>query len=179
MKDNFENVLSLVLKEEGGFVNNPDDPGGMTNLGVTKKVWEGFVGRAVDEAEMRSLTRADVTPLYKQDYWNKVCGDDLPHGLDYAVMDFAVNSGTGRAAKLLQKTCGVDPDGTIGPATLGVVNTADARDLIGKVCDQRLAFLRSLPTFATFGKGWSARVARVRAASDKMAQGIGATAGQG
>src|ERR1700686_1791164 len=103
MTNNFDNVLKLVLKEEGGFVNDPRDPGGMTNLGVTKRVWEAFVGHDVDEAGMRALTPPAVGPLYPQNYWNRVHADDLPVGVDYAVMDYAVNSGTSRAAKTLQR----------------------------------------------------------------------------
>lgn len=177
MQDNFDNVLALVLKEEGGFVNDPQDPGGMTNLGVTKRVWEGFVGHPVDEAEMRALTPASVGPLYKQNYWDKVHGDDLPRGLDYAVMDLAVNSGTGRAAKFLQQACGIEDDGVIGPGTMAAINAANPVDLIDKVCNHRLAFLQSLPTFAHFGKGWTARVVRVKATSEQMAQAAGAAGG--
>lgn len=178
MQNNFDHVIGLVLQEEGGFVNNPKDPGGMTNLGVTLRVWEAFVGHSVGEAEMRALTPAIVTPLYKQNYWDKVSGDNLPRGLDYAVMDFAVNSGPVRAAKTLQEICGVNQDGSIGPATLAVVNSADPAGLIDKLCNQRLAFLKSLSTFATFGKGWTARVTRVKAASEQMAQGAGSAAAQ-
>lgn len=181
MLGNFDNVLQIVLKDEGGFVNNPADPGGMTNLGVTKRVWEGFVGHAVNEADMRALTPADVAPLYRQNYWNGVRGDDLPAGVDYAVMDFAVNSGVNRAAKFLQQACNVNPDGNIGPNTLSAVNNADPTTLIDTVCDQRLAFLQSLPTFATFGKGWTSRVNRVKDAAEQMVQPkpLGTAQGQG
>jgi lysozyme family protein len=181
MNNNFDNVLKLVLKEEGGFVNDPIDPGGMTNLGVTKSVWEAFVGHEVDEAAMRALTPAAVAPLYRQNYWNRVYADDLPAGVDYAVMDYAVDSGASRAAKTLQRACGVADDGAIGDQTMQAVNAADPVTLIDALCDQRLAFLQSLDTFATFGKGWTARVERVKAASEQMQQppevGIGQSGG--
>jgi lysozyme family protein len=175
MVSNFDKVLALVLKEEGGFSNDPRDPGGMTNLGVTKRVWEAFVGHEVDEAAMRALTPATVAPLYRQNYWNRVHGDELPTGLDYAVMDFAVNSGTSRAAKTLQRACGVVDDGAIGPKTMQAVHGAEPTPLIDSVCEQRLSFLQSLPTFDTFGRGWTARVERVKAASEQMLQtpGVG------
>ena len=183
MLGNFDNVLQIVLKEEGGFVNNPADPGGMTNLGVTKRVWEAFVGHAVSEADMRALTPADVTPLYQKNYWNGIRGDNLPVGVDCAVMDFAVNSGVSRAAKFLQQACNATPDGNIGPNTLNAVNNADPITVIDTVCDQRLAFLQSLSTFATFGRGWTNRVNRVKAAAEQMVQspplGAGAAQGQG
>ena len=168
MKDNFEQCLALLLRDEGGFVNNNRDPGGMTNLGVTKKTWEEWVGHPVDEAAMRALGPADVSPLYKKNYWDKVRGDDLPAGVDYACFDFAVNSGVGRASKVLQQTVGVNPDGAIGPATLGAVKSQNARDIAKEICEIRLNFLQSLPTWADFGKGWGARVARVEEMALKM-----------
>ena len=168
MKDNFEQCLALVLKHEGGYVNNPKDPGGMTNLGVTKRVWEEYVGHTVDEAAMRALGPADVAPLYKKNYWDKIHGDELPAGVDYACFDLAVNSGVGRAAKILQKALGVNPDGAIGPATLNAVASCNPREVASEICDLRLGFLQSLPTFDTFGKGWSRRVAEVEKLSFEM-----------
>ena len=111
MRNNFAESLQALLKHEGGFVNHPSDPGGMTNLGVTKAVWEAWVTHPVSEAEMRSLTPEKVAPLYKNKYWDKICGDDLPSGVDMVVFDAAVNSGPGRAAKWLQACVGVEPDG--------------------------------------------------------------------
>ncbi|HET8888280.1 MAG TPA: glycosyl hydrolase 108 family protein [Candidatus Angelobacter sp.] len=181
MTGNFDNVLKFLLSDEGGFSNDPRDPGGMTNLGVTKRVWEAFVGHPVDETAMRALTPADVAPLYRQNYWNRVHCDDLPVGVDYAVMDYAVNSGTSRAARTLQRACGVADDGAIGPETIDAVNAADPVTLIDNICDQRLAFLQSLPTFDTFGRGWTARVQRVKTASAQMQQtpevGVGQSGG--
>jgi lysozyme family protein len=168
MKDNFEQCLALVLKEEGGYVNNPKDPGGMTNLGVTKKVWEEYVGHSVDEAVMRSLGPEDVAPLYKKNYWDKIKGDALPRGVDYACFDLAVNSGVGRAAKFLQQAVGVSADGAVGPATLDAVEKADPRSLATEICDLRLKFLQSLPTWDTFGRGWGRRVAEVEKTAFEM-----------
>ena len=168
MKDNFEQCLALVLKSEGGFVNNPKDPGGMTNLGVTKKVWEDWVGHPVDEAAMRALGPADVAPLYKANYWDKIKGDDLPAGVDYACFDLAVNSGVGRAAKTLQKAVGVAQDGAIGAATLAAVGAQNPRDLATEICEIRLNFLQSLPTWDTFGRGWGRRVSEVEETAFRM-----------
>ena len=169
MKDNFEQCLALVLKEEGGFVNNPKDPGGMTNLGVTKAVWEKWVGHEATEAEMRALGPQDVAPLYKTNYWDKIGGDSLLLGIDYAVFDMAVNSGVSRAAKTLQQVLGVTPvDGQIGPATLRACEEANAREVATRVCEARLAFLQSLSTYATFGRGWSSRVSEVERVAFNM-----------
>ena len=158
----FEEALEHVLKHEGGFVNHPKDPGGMTNLGVTKKVWDEWIGRESSEDEMRNLKPEDVANLYKKLYWDRVKGDDLPSGVNYCVFDAAVNSGTGRAAKWLQEAVGAVPDGAIGAKTLAKVAAHDADSLVNAYCDVRLNFLKSLKTFDTFGKGWSRRVEGVR-----------------
>ena len=158
----FEEALEHVLKHEGGFVNHPADPGGMTNLGVTKKVWDEWIGRESSEDEMRNLKPEDVANLYKKLYWDRVKGDDLPSGVNYCVFDAAVNSGTGRAAKWLQEAVGAVPDGAIGAKTLAKVAAHDADSLVNAYCDVRLNFLKGLKTFDTFGKGWSRRVEGVR-----------------
>ena len=169
MISNIETALAHVLQSEGGYVNNPADPGGMTNLGCTKAVWEEFVGHPVSEADMRELTPADVAPLYKRKYWDKVAGDDLPAGLDYCVFDAAINSGPGRAAKWLQEVAGVNADGSIGPATLKAIDAFSPLEIIAQYNDKRLQFLESLPTFATFGKGWSNRVSSVQSIASQQA----------
>ena len=169
MKDNFEQCLALVLKSEGGFVNNVKDPGGMTNLGVTKAVWENWVGHPVTEADMRALGPKDVAPLYKANYWDKIGGDSLPLGVDYATFDMAVNSGVSRAAKTLQQVLGVGADGQVGQATINACEAANAREGATGVCEARLAFLQSLPTYDTFGRGWANRVASVEKTAFDMA----------
>lgn len=168
MKENFDEALKAILHHEGGFVNHPKDPGGMTNLGVTKRVWEEWVGHEVDEKAMRALTPAIVGPMYKVKYWDKVRGDDLPAGVDYAVFDAAINSGPGRAAKWLQTTVGAVPDGAIGAGTLGKVAAMEPAAIIEKYQETRLAFMQSLPTWDTFGKGWGRRVTEVKEAALKM-----------
>lgn len=168
MKENFQKALDAVLHHEGGFVNHPRDPGGMTNLGVTKKVWEEWVKREVTEAEMRALTPEMVGPLYKQMYWDRVRGDDLPDGVDYIVFDTAVNSGVSRAARFLQACVGADQDGAIGPRTLALVRAADPKQLVEDYAKRRLSFLSALPTWDTFGRGWSRRVAEVQNTANTM-----------
>jgi len=168
MKGNFEQCLAFVLKSEGGFVNNPKDPGGMTNLGVTKKTWESWVGHEVDEEAMQNLGPEDVAPLYKEKYWDAIGGDNLPAGVDYSVFDCAVNSGPQRAIKLLQKTLDLNEDGILGPMTLKSVQEANPRTLATTYCEDRLTFLQSLPTYSIFGAGWSRRVLDVEENAFKM-----------
>lgn len=171
--NNFNAAMQHVLKSEGGFVNHPKDPGGMTNLGVTARTWGEWVGHDPSEKEMRELTPEKVAPLYKRKFWDLIKGDDLPSGVDYVVFDIAVNSGPGRAAKMLQQCIGVTPDGGIGPKTLAAVLTCtssgdETKSLINKICDKRLEFWKSLPTFETFGKGWTNRGNSVRDEALKM-----------
>jgi len=162
MKENFDKLFVKLIRHEGGFVNHPSDPGGMTNLGVTKQVWEEWVGHSVDEKAMRNLTPEMVKPLYKRKYWDKVCGDDLPAGVDYCVFDAAVNSGPGRAIKWLQQAVGVTQDGFLGPKTLAAVKAANPQLLVVSYNAVRLAFLQDLPTWDAFGRGWGRRVAEVK-----------------
>jgi lysozyme family protein len=168
MVSNWDNAFKLMLKSEGGFVNHPSDPGGMTNLGVTKATWENWVGRESDEAEMRGLTPEKVEPLYKKKYFDAVRGDELPVGLDYLMFDFAVNAGAGRAIKTLQTAVGVTPDGGFGPMTMAAVQTVDPVELIERFSQAKEDFYRSLTTFATFGKGWLNRVADVKVKASSM-----------
>jgi len=168
MLNNWQKSFELMLKSEGGYVNNPADPGGRTNLGVTQATWENWVGRQVDEPEMRGLTADKVEPLYKERYFDAVRGDVLPVGLDYLMFDFAVNAGPGRAIKLLQSAVGVTPDGGFGPMTLAAVQAVDPVVLIEKFSHAKEDFYRSLSTFATFGKGWLNRVADVKAKASAM-----------
>jgi len=168
MQSDWQKSFELMLKSEGGYVNNPADPGGMTNLGVTKATWENWVGRASDEAEMRGLTPEKVEPLYKKKYWDAVRGDELPAGISYLCFDFAVNAGAGRSIKTLQTAVGVTPDGGFGPMTMAAVQAVDPVDLIERFSQAKEDFYRSLTTFATFGKGWLNRVADVKVKATSM-----------
>ena len=127
-------------------------------------------GQTVTKDDIKALMPNDVMPLYKAKYWDTIKGDDLPEGVDYAVFDFAINSGPSRAAKALQSVLGVNPDGKIGPATLDALEAANPRDIATSICEARLAFLQSLPTYGTFGKGWSRRVSEVENTAFKMVE---------
>ena len=162
----FEECLARVLKHEGGYVHDSLDSGGRTNLGVTQRVWEEFVGHPVSEADMRALTHEKVSKLYKQKYWNAAYCEVLPRGLDYVVFDFAVNAGTGRAVKTLQQAIGVVADGIIGPRTRAAINGANAKDLVAKYSDARTDFYQGIvarkPDQARFIRGWLNRVEEAR-----------------
>jgi len=168
MDRNFARALSLVLREEGGFVNDPHDPGGATNKGITIATYRRYVNSKGTVDDLKHITAAEVAKVYKRQYWDAVKGDDLPDGIDYAVFDFAVNSGPGRAAKFLQRILGVAVDGKIGPATIGAAKASFKASVINTLSADRLEYLRGLPTWGRYRKGWSARVARVKTAALDM-----------
>jgi lysozyme family protein len=168
MKSNFEPCLAMLLKHEGGFVNHPKDPGGMTNLGVTRAVYEQFVGRQVGEAEMRALTPAVVAPLYKANYWDKGNCDNLPSGVDWFVFDWGVNAGMSRPSKALQRIVGAVPDGMVGPQTLKAIQATDTKQILEALYGARQSFYEGLRTFPTFGKGWTRRNKETLAQSMKL-----------
>ena len=158
MKSNYDKCLETILHHEGGYVNHPKDPGGETNLGVTKRVYEEHGGTK----DMKDLLVEDVAPIYKKGYWDKMKGDDLPGGLDLCVFDFGVNAGPGRAAKFLQQMIGTTVDGGIGPNTLAKVEEYirenGEAESVEKYQSMRQKYYEQLSTFATFGKGWTRRV---------------------
>lgn len=163
MDRNFARALALVLKSEGGWSDNPADPGGATMKGVTLANFRRYVKADASKADLKTIGDDQVATVYRRFYWDSVLGAELPDGVDYAVFDFAVNSGPGRAAKYLQASVGVSQDGRIGPATLAAAKARPAGVVIDQICDARLAFLKRLPAWATFGRGWSDRVKSVRA----------------
>lgn len=168
VSQNFLACFAETLSHEGLFSNHPLDPGGMTMLGVTRKTWARWTGRKVSEvteAEMRALTPEKVAPLYHQEYWLTVRGDDLPPGIDMMVFDIAVNSGPRRAILMLQKAINkiagrirVAVDGKIGPKTLAAARAANTLALIKNIALTRLWFYYDLSTFRTFGRGWTDRL---------------------
>ncbi|SEP76715.1 Lysozyme family protein [Devosia sp. YR412] len=165
-KSRFDSCLDAVLKHEGGYVDHPSDPGGATNLGITRKTlarWRQVSPWwSLSKTAVRDLQRAEAAQIYHALYWDRVRGGQLPPGLDLALFDFAVNSGPDRAVRMLQAELGVVVDGQIGPLTLATIAGRPAATLVNALCDRRLTFLNRLPTFAAFGRGWTARVAVVR-----------------
>lgn len=166
---NFDRSLALVLASEGGFSSNAKDPGGATNRGITLATYRQFIKPQGTIADLKALTVAEAATCYRANYWNKIRGDDLPAGVDYATFDFAVNSGPGRSAEFLQNALGVTADGKIGDITIRAAESADAVKLIADLCGRRLAWLQHLSTWYTFGRGWQKRIDSVRTEATKMA----------
>jgi|TARA_Y100000114_G_scaffold43367_1_gene38847 lysozyme family protein len=162
MKDNFVKSLHHVLKSEGGFVDHPDDPGGVTNKGITARTYENFLGGPVDVQMMRDIPDNHVEEIYKDMYWEVVRADDLPAGVDLCVFDFGVNAGPVRSAKMLQSCVDATEDGVIGPKTLARVSEQDTEELIKLFSIKREEYYKSLRHFETFGRGWLRRNEDVR-----------------
>jgi len=166
--DNSSKAIPKILEHEGGFVNHPSDPGGATNKGITLATFRRYIKPNGTVADLKALTTAQAVAVYKRQYWDAVSADLLPSGVDYAVADFAVNSGPSRAAKYLQAVVGVTQDGQIGPATIAATKAMPSRVVIERLCDDRLAFMKRIQSgklWQTFGRGWQRRVDDVRAVS--------------
>lgn len=160
-RETLPEALRLMFGHEGGYVNNPNDPGGPTKYGITHRTLAAHRGvRSVTAAQVRDLTLSEAEEIYRKSYWMQSGGDLLPRGLDYAAFDFGVNSGPARAIKSLQKIVGVAQDGIVGGQTLNAVENygGGIRKLIRDYCDERMRFLRALRTWASFGRGWTIRV---------------------
>ena len=163
MEANFFKSLEMVLHHEGGFVDHKDDPGGATNKGITHKTYADFLGRPLEDvSELKNIPEEHVQLIYKNGYWDKIKGDELPGGVDFCVFDWAVNSGPGRAAKALQKIVMVSQDGSIGPKTLIAVSEMTPTEIIENTTKQRIEFYKELGTFDTFGRGWLRRAKETR-----------------
>jgi len=169
---NFNAALAATLQWEGGWSDHPRDPGGATMKGVTLaryRAWKRDLN--ITKTQLRNIGDDEVKAIYRDGYWRTVSGDDLPSGLDFAMFDFAVNSGPARAVKTLQRIVGVNPDGVMGQMTLSAVRKQFAADMIDELCNARLAFVRSLSTFDAFGKGWTRRIEGVRSKAKAIAAG--------
>ena len=164
----YDAALARVLAHEGGYGNHPSDPGGPTNFGITLADYRRYVKPDATAADIKAMTRDAATTIYRARYWNALACDDLPAGVDYAVFDYGVNSGVARAAKVLRRKLEL-PDNAAIALVLRAAGAADPAKLIAAICDERMAFLQSLKTWRGFGKGWSRRVAEVRAVALTMA----------
>ena len=163
----FESILEATLDLEGGYVNHPKDNGGATNFGVTQSTYDRYRDDlGMQRRPVKIIDFAEVTEIYRDYYWNRVSGPDLPRGLDLMVFDYAVNSGVYRASVSLQEVlnlfgAGLTEDGMIGPNTLSKINLYDIRDIIDSYYFQRKYFFKSLPDFEHFGRGWMNRLDHV------------------
>ena len=171
MKANFPQSLGATLRYEGEWSDHPKDPGGATMKGVTLATFRKLYPSAT-KADLRKISDADLQRIYRNGYWVPVGGDDLPSGLDHVAFDGGVNSGPSRGVRWLQAGLGMARDGKIGKATLAAARVADPVPVIRRALAARGGFLRGLPTWRTFGKGWSRRLAEVEAFAVSLAVGV-------
>jgi uncharacterized protein (TIGR02594 family) len=169
---NFNKVLPWLLEDEGGFTDEATDAGGPTNWGITLQDARMYWKPDATAADVRAMPKEVAVSIFRAKYWDKMHCDELPSGVDYAVFDFGVNSGVSRAAKFLQNIVGTDQDGEIGPLTIAATIAADPAHVINTLCDDRMEFLRNAHNtttgealWPTYGRGWTRRVAGVRARS--------------
>lgn len=176
MRSNWKRVSDLSIQSEGGYTNNPKDKGNWTGnkigKGELKGTKYGIAANTYPALDIKNLTRAQAVAIYKKDYADPIGFDTLPLGMDYAVFDFAINSGGKRAILKLQEVLGVKPQGVMNGATRTAVE-ADIRPelLINKYMDARWAYMQTLGNFSTFKGGWKTRIADVRRAATAMAEG--------
>jgi lysozyme family protein len=165
-------ALARLLAHEGGYSNHPADPGGPTKFGITLADYRRYVKPDAAAADVRAMCIEEASAIYRARYWDAMNCDALPAGVDYAVFDYGVNSGTGRAGKVLRRVLNLpDESAAVADAVIGAARRADARALVTAICDERLRFLQRLKTWPVFGAGWSRRVAEVKSAASAMAVG--------
>lgn len=157
MQSTYETAITQVFKDEGGYTNDPRDPGGPTNWGITLEDAHLYWNHAATAEDVKNMSKSIAEGIYVQHYAKPLHYDDLPSGVDYAVLDFGINSGISRSAKFLQRIVGVKDDGVIGPITLEAVLKMNSDSIIIDLYANRIAFLKSLPTFGHFGRGWMDR----------------------
>lgn len=176
MDASYPTAIAFTLNYEGGKSNNPKDPGGKTNQGVTQNTFAAYMrNNKAPVRDVYTMTDTERDAIYRSQYWNMVHGDDLPAGVDMVTFDAGVNSGPGKGIKWLQqalKALGMYPgavDSQYGNQTHDAAQKADPVATIKGECAVRLSFLHALKTFGTFGKGWTARVTALQPAAVKMA----------
>jgi lysozyme family protein len=159
-QSNFQTALAFTLKQEGGWADDPDDPGGATNQGITLATYtawrsaRGYASTTVDD--LKAMPDSERDQIYVTEYWTKIDGDELPSGIDLAMFDFAVNAYWATAARHLQACVGTLQDGVIGPITLAAVKSSVTHDLITRLTDSRVEYYTSLNK-SKFIEGWTKR----------------------
>ena len=163
MKETYSTAISQVFKDEGGYTNESTDPGGPTNWGITIHDARQYWKPDATSEDVRNMPKSVAEDIYSKHYADPVHYDSLPAGVDYSVLDFAINSGISKSIKTLQEIVNVPIDGTIGPITLQATNAKDSKTLVEEIWDKRLAFDKSLThLWPVYGRGWTARIDRGR-----------------
>lgn len=149
---NFDQAFERLIGHEGGYVNDPRDPGGETKFGISRRQYPGEV--------IRTMTLERAKAIYLRDYWGPAGCDTVPDAVKFDLFDMAVNSGVERAVQTLQRAVGVDDDGKLGPITLQAVASMPGLRFVARFNGYRLQFMSSLATWPAFGRGWANRIAK-------------------
>ena len=151
----FNEAFERLIAHEGGYSNHPNDPGGETMYGITKRVAmeHGYTG------SMRDLTREQAKAIYRSAYWYRAKADEYDFAIGFQLFDAAVNHGIGNAVRFLQRAVGAADDGIVGPNTLRAIRAMDVSAVVMRFNAERLDFYAKLDTFTSFGRGWTRRVA--------------------
>lgn len=162
MKETYNKAMEAVYYDEGGYTNESTDPGGPTNWGITIHDARMYWKPDATATDVKNMPKSVAEEIYRKHYADPIQYDDLPAGVDYAVFDYGINSGIGRAVPVLQRLVGAPVDGKVGPITIAKAKATDPKELINKIYDERMNFLRSLHHWSTYGRGWTARCTRGR-----------------
>lgn len=147
----FDQCFDKLISHEGGYVNDPRDPGGETKFGISKRTYP--------QVDIKNLTLGAAKEIYKRDCWERAQCDRLPPSVAYVLFDAAVHHGIGQAIRFLQRAVNVADDGVIGPMTIAAVSRLDAESVCARYIGQRLEFMTKLTIWDVYGKGWSRRLA--------------------
>jgi lysozyme family protein len=148
----FNEAFEKLIGHEGGYVNDPRDPGGETKYGISRRSYPGEI--------IRTMTLERAKEIYLRDYWGRAGCDAVPVDVRFDLFDMAVNSGVSAAIKTLQRTVGAADDGVLGPATLQALQSMPTMRVVMRFNGARLQFMSALPTWPAFGRGWANRIAQ-------------------
>ena len=159
----FDLAFERVIGHEGGFSADPKDRGnwtsGIIGQGQLKGTKFGISAMSYPDLDIKNLTLDQAKAIYKRDFWDRAKGDQYDTAIAYQLFDIAVNNGNGNAVRMLQRAAGVVDDGQVGSLTIAAVKSLTVTDVIMRLNAERLLFITKLSTWATYGKGWTNRVA--------------------
>ena len=159
----YDEALRRLLLHEGGYCNHPQDTGGPTNFGITIADYRKYIKPGASADDVRAMRLEEAKAIYRSKYWRALRCDELPAGVDDSIFDYGVNSGVGRAGKVLRRVMGLPDDTwTLTDEVLREIARRDTKAIIAAINDERLRFLEGLPTWPVFGTGWSQRVSDIR-----------------
>ena len=159
----YDEALRRLLLHEGGYCNHPQDPGGPTNFGITIADYRKYIKPGASADDVRAMRLEEAKAIYRSKYWRALRCDELPAGVDDSIFDYGVNSGVGRAGKVLRRVMGLPDDNwAVTDDVIAEVTRRDPRTVIAAINAERIAFLRGLRTWPVFGTGWQRRVGDVR-----------------